>query len=98
MNIVRLNSNLQKIRKAVTIDDRIRVNEEGVEGDSIYDLQGLVVHKGKDMASGHYIAAIKKDECSWYEADDSVATLYPKQLLLDQCKKKLLYPLLRKTS
>ena len=40
------------------------------DGDSVYELFGLISHFGHSAHTGHYVAHIKKDDGQWYIFND----------------------------
>jgi len=56
------------------LDMRCRLSEPS-EFELIYDLSAVLIHKGTDVNSGHYIAHIKDENTGqWWEFDDEQVT------------------------
>jgi ubiquitin C-terminal hydrolase len=47
------------------------------EGSDVYDLEGILLHKGSSARQGHYVAHINKDK-KWYRFDDGDVTILEK--------------------
>lgn len=70
LNISRFNSEYKKIESPVKTRTLYLKAPEGVQS---YELVGCVVHKGKDIDSGHYIWWVRKGTGE-FVADDAVVT------------------------
>lgn len=63
-----------------TLDMSSRLSVEGLNGTHfeaplLYDLSGILIHKGSTANSGHYVANIKDDVTGeWWEFDDELVT------------------------
>lgn len=66
---------LNKDRSLISYKHTLDVSKvvERAKGDDpndyIYNLFGMIIHKGKEMDRGHYISVFKRDD-RWYEFDD----------------------------
>ncbi|CAN6612454.1 hypothetical protein TRVA0_005S01068 [Trichomonascus vanleenenianus] len=49
-----------------------------------YELIGVVVHEGRSVSSGHYIAYCKQSEDSWFEFDDEMVRSIREQQVLKE--------------
>ena len=63
---------LQKIEDYVRFPAKLRLNYKsmGNEQHQLYRLTGVVCHKGRSIANGHYVAYVLAEE-KWLKADDS---------------------------
>ena len=63
---------LQKIEDYVRFPVKLRLNYKsmGNEQQQLYRLTGVVCHKGRSIANGHYVAYVLAEE-KWMRADDS---------------------------
>ena len=63
---------LQKIEDYVRFPAMLRLNYAGMgdEQKQLYRLTGVVCHKGRSIANGHYVAYVLAEE-KWLKADDS---------------------------
>ena len=57
-----------KIMNPVRLEEKL-VLKEG-DKDVIYQLRGVISHRGKQVRSGHYIAFIKQPDRTWAKCDD----------------------------
>lgn len=57
-----------KIMNPVKLEEKL-VLKEG-DKDVIYQLRGVISHKGRQVRSGHYIAFIKQPDRTWAKCDD----------------------------
>ena len=63
-------------------DPSIPYNDTDLEG-TIYDLRGVVVHRGKNAVSGHYFAYAKRGK-SWFIFDDDDVTECDEQVVFTE--------------
>jgi len=61
-------SSQTKIMNPVKLEEKL-VLKEG-DKDVIYQLRGVISHKGRQVRSGHYIAFIKQPDRTWAKCDD----------------------------
>lgn len=70
--IKRFNARKQKIDTEITGTDVITIRSG--EQDVNYALSGFIIHEGRGISGGHYVAYVKKGN-TWYEANDKIITL-----------------------
>ena len=56
--------------------------ENSVDSENIYELSGVIIHKGTSAYQGHYVAHIRdlsKDQTGWWSFDDEVISNLTKE-------------------
>ena len=55
--------------------DKGRKSSGSKRDESIYDVEAIILHKGKSAAQGHYISLVKREEDQqWWQFDDQTVT------------------------
>lgn len=65
------NDDKGKIEYKVELD-KIKLKKQGV--DQEFEATAFIVHMGKTMKSGHYVAYVKENDNNWYEYNDNKKT------------------------
>jgi ubiquitin C-terminal hydrolase len=63
---LRCDNELRKIEDYVKFPNILAVGNEGI----LYQLYGLIVHEGKVINHGHFMAFVRDQNDVWYRADD----------------------------
>lgn len=59
------------------------------KGNHVYDIQSIILHRGKSAAEGHYIAFVKREEDNlWWQFDDQKVTCIGEDLSTLNCFSK----------
>ncbi|CAM9963484.1 unnamed protein product, partial [Pylaiella littoralis] len=63
-----------KIKHHVLFGNKLKLEVSGPERSAAYDLTGVVVHAGKSMSRGHYVAYVRSSAGCWAKMNDEVVT------------------------
>lgn len=53
---------------------KMQIDDENAQSSGIYELFGVITHKGRAADSGHYIGWVKDSKGDWYKYDDDLVT------------------------
>jgi hypothetical protein len=67
MSLKRFNNKLEKLLTTININDMILIGTESIQ----YQLQGIIVHSGQTLRSGHYVYFWRTGDTTWKLISDS---------------------------
>jgi len=67
MSLKRFDNKLNKLQQSININDMILIGTESIE----YQLQGIIVHSGLTLRSGHYVYFWRTGDTTWKLISDS---------------------------
>jgi hypothetical protein len=62
------------ISSELDISKCAKLSSSAAEGNTVYTLNGIILHHGSSVSSGHYTSLIRRSDSEWIHLDDNLAS------------------------
>lgn len=87
LTLMRFDNNLRKLEDFFKFPMHIEVDDGKLD----YELYAMIVHEGRHISHGHYIAFVKDQNNNWYKADDVLIYRVKDEIVMETCPYVLFY-------
>jgi len=87
ITMLRFNNNLKKLEDFFKYQDTLVVGDDNLE----YSLYSMIVHEGRFISHGHFIAYVRDSNNIWYKADDVCVYRVKDDVVMNLCPYVLFY-------